>query len=84
MPSANGGYTYVTPSTASENSTGDTGSAQQNTAHTSAARDFCCHFRQPRYPAAIATTKDTAATTSTHIGMSVDAMAAEIPASHRM
>ncbi len=80
-PDADADYRYVTPSTASENSTGATGSANRNAAHTS---DLRWYDRQPSAAAIAPTTKEAAATTSTQLLTVRVAMATEIPASHRM
>lgn len=77
-------YMYVTPSTVSDSSTGDTVSAHKNTAQDSPLRVWCFHCRQPNMPAAIPTTNDTPAMTNTQVDLSVDAIAAEMPTSHRM
>lgn len=74
-------YRYVTPNTVRDNSTGETGRAHRNAAHTS---DSCRYDRHPSATAMAPTTIDTAATTSTQVLMLRVAIATEIPASHRM
>ena len=81
MPSSSSDYKYVTPSTVSDNNTGETGRAQRNAAHTS---DLFRYERQPQYAAMAPATNDTAATTSTQLLIDRVAIAMEIPASHRM
>ena len=80
-PSTSSDYKYVTPSTVSDNNTGETGRAQRNAAHTS---DLFRYERQPQYAAMAPETNDTAATTSTQLLTDPVAIAMEIPASHRM
>ena len=81
MLSSSSDYRYVTPSTVSDNNTGETGSAQRNAAHMS---DLCRYERQPKYATMAPATHDTAATTSTQLLTERVAIAMEIPASHRM
>jgi hypothetical protein len=74
-------YRYVTPSTHSDNSTGETGRVHRNAAQIS---DFCRYDRQPSAAATAPSTIDIAATTNTQLLTLRVAIAIEIPASHRM
>ncbi len=72
------------PNTVSDSSNGDTVNVHRNAAHASPLRVWSFHCRHPSMPAAMLASTDMAAMTSTHLGRSDEAMAAEIPASHRM